>query len=177
MLGELQQLKTLINNLLDLAQTEANVPLTDEVRLDEAAVGGARGRSPAQRARVRVDLGDLAELPADPAAFVVPGHRALLARALGNLVDNALKYSADDRRVLSLRCPAGGPCVVRVADAGMGIAPEDLAAGVSAVLPVGGGAGGRWGTGWGCRWPGALPRCTAVRWRCARSPAGARWPS
>ena len=126
-LGELQQLKTLINNMLDLAQTEANVPLTDEVRLDELLWEVREGVAPAQRARVQIDLGDLAELPADPAAFVVPGHRALLARALGNLVDNALKYSAADQPVrLSLRCPPGG-CVVRVADAGVGIAPEDLA--------------------------------------------------
>ncbi|RZL13317.1 MAG: HAMP domain-containing protein, partial [Hymenobacter sp.] len=34
-LGELQQLKALINNLLDLAQAEGSVALTEEVRLDE----------------------------------------------------------------------------------------------------------------------------------------------
>jgi two-component system sensor histidine kinase MprB len=127
-LGELQQLKTLINNLLDLAQAEGSVALTDEVRLDELLWEVREGVAPAQRARVQVDLGDLAELPADPAAFVIMGHRGLLARALGNLVDNALKYSAPDQRVLlSLRCQASGGCVVRVADAGVGIAADDLA--------------------------------------------------
>jgi two-component system sensor histidine kinase MprB len=126
-LGELQQLKTLINNLLDLAQAEGSVALTDEVRLDELLWEVREGVVPAQRARVQVDLGDLAELPADPAAFVIMGHRGLLARALGNLVDNALKYSADDQRVLlSLRCQPSGGCVVRVADAGLGIAADDL---------------------------------------------------
>jgi two-component system sensor histidine kinase MprB len=126
-LGELQQLKTLINNLLDMAQAEGNVPLTEEVRLDELLWEVREGVSPAQRGRVQVDLGDLAELPDDPAAFVVMGHRGLLVRALGNLVDNALKYSADDQKVLlSLRCQASGGCVVRVADAGLGIAPDDL---------------------------------------------------
>ena len=127
-LVELQQLKALINNMLDLAQTEGGAPLTDEVRLDELLWEVREGVAPAQRARVQVDLGELADLPADPAAFVVPGHRALLVRALGNLVDNALKYSADDQKVfLSLRCAPVGPCLVRVADAGIGIAPEDLA--------------------------------------------------
>lgn len=125
-LGELQQLKTLINNLLDMAQAEGNVPLIEEVRLDELLWEVREAITPAQRARVQVDLGDLAELPDDPAAFVIMGHRGLLARALGNLVDNALKYSAPDQRVLlSLRCAATG-CLVRVADAGVGIAPDDL---------------------------------------------------
>jgi two-component system sensor histidine kinase MprB len=126
-LGELQQLKTLINNLLDLAQAEGSVALTEEVRLDELLWEVREGVAPAQRARVQVDLGDLAELPDDPAAFVVLGHRGLLTRALGNLVDNALKYSAADQRVLlSLRYQPGGGCVVRVADKGVGIAPDDL---------------------------------------------------
>jgi two-component system sensor histidine kinase MprB len=126
-LGELQQLKTLINNLLDLAQAEGSVALTEEVRLDELLWEVREGVVPAQRARVQVDLGDLAELPDDPAAFVIMGHRGLLARALGNLVDNALKYSADDQKVfLSLRCQPGGGCVVRVTDAGVGIAADDL---------------------------------------------------
>ena len=127
-LGELQQLKELINNLLDMAQAEGNVPLTEEVRLDELLWEVRGAVAPAQRSRVQVDLGDLSEMPADPVAYEVRGHRALLARALGNLVDNALKYSPADKRVtLSLRCRPGGGCLVRVADAGVGMAPDDLA--------------------------------------------------
>jgi two-component system sensor histidine kinase MprB len=126
-LGELQQLKNLINNLLDLAQAEGSVALTEEVRLDELLWEVREGVAPAQRTRVQVDLGDLTELPDDPAAFIIVGHRGLLARALGNLVDNALKYSAPDQRVLlSLRCRPGGGGVVRVTDAGVGIAADDL---------------------------------------------------
>jgi two-component system sensor histidine kinase MprB len=126
-LVELQQLKELINNLLDLAQADEAVPLTEEVRLDELLWEVREAVAPAQRNRVQVDLGDLSELPDDPAVFELKGHRALLARALGNLVDNALKYSGPEQRVtLSLRRPAGGGCVVRVADTGQGIAAEDL---------------------------------------------------
>lgn len=127
-LAELQQLKQLINNLLDMAQADETVPLTEDVRLDELLWEVRAAVAPAQRSRVQVDLGDLSELPDDPAVFELKGHRALLARALGNLVDNALKYSAPEQRVtLSLRRPAGGGCVVRVADAGQGIAEVDLA--------------------------------------------------
>ena len=127
-LGELLQLKELINNLLDLAQADEAVPLTEDVRLDELLWEVREAVAPAQRSRVQVDLGDLSELPDDPAVFELKGHRMLLARALGNLVDNALKYSGAEQRVtLSLRCPAGSGCVVRVADAGRGIAADDLA--------------------------------------------------
>ncbi|MBJ6142689.1 HAMP domain-containing sensor histidine kinase [Hymenobacter sp. BT559] len=127
-LGELQQLKQLINNLLDLAQADEAVPLTEDIRLDELLWEVREAVAPAQRSRVQVDLGDLSELPDDPAVFEIKGHRVLLARALGNLVDNALKYSSAEQRVtLSLRHLVGGGLIVRVADAGQGIAEEDLA--------------------------------------------------
>ncbi|AWM31675.1 HAMP domain-containing sensor histidine kinase [Hymenobacter nivis] len=123
-LAELQQLKTLINNLLDMAQADAAGALTEEVRLDELLWEVRGALPPAQRGRVRVDLGPL---PDDPAALEIVGHRALLARAVGNLVDNALKYSPAAAAVdLRLRCQAGG-FRLEVADAGPGIAPDDLA--------------------------------------------------
>ncbi|MGI4883343.1 MAG: ATP-binding protein [Janthinobacterium lividum] len=120
-LAELQQLKTLINDLLDLAQAEGVGALTEEVRLDELLWEARGALPPAQRGRVHVDLG---ALPDDPAALEIVGHRALLARAVGNLLDNALKYSpaAVDLR---LRCLAGG-FRLQVADAGAGIAAADL---------------------------------------------------
>jgi two-component system OmpR family sensor kinase len=49
-----------------------------------------------------------------------------LERMLGNLLDNALKYSPADRPVVvTLRC-AGKWAVLSVADQGIGIAPADL---------------------------------------------------
>ncbi len=122
-LGELQQLKTLINSLLDMAQADGGTPLTEEVRLDELLWEVREAVAPALRGRVRVELG---ELPAEAAGLELAGHRALLARALGNLVDNALKYSADDQPVvIRLVCTATG-CRVQVRDTGPGIAAADL---------------------------------------------------
>ena len=120
---ELQQLKELINSLLDMAQADASAALTEEVRLDELLWEVREAVAPAQRSRVVVDLG---ELPDDPTALELFGHRALLARALGNLVDNALKYSAAPLPVqLRLRCTPTSRTIF-VVDAGPGIASTDL---------------------------------------------------
>lgn len=124
-LHELQQLKLLINSLLDMAQADGGSSLTEDVRLDELLVEVREAVPPALRSRVQVDLG---ALPDDPATLEIRGHRALLSRALGNLVDNALKYSADQPVRLELDCPAAtGGCRIRVVDQGLGIAPADLA--------------------------------------------------
>jgi two-component system sensor histidine kinase MprB len=122
-LGELQQLKALINSLLDMAQADGVLTAAEDVRLDELLWEVREAVTPAERGRLHIDLG---ELPDDPAGLEIKGHRALLTRALGNLVDNALKYSAPGQPVsLSLRCQAGS-CVVRVTDAGQGINSQDL---------------------------------------------------
>jgi signal transduction histidine kinase len=122
-LGELQQLKALINSLLDMAQADGAVALNEEVRLDELLWELREGVAPALRSRLHIDLG---ELPDDPAELEIKGNRALLTRALGNLVDNALKYSAPERPVeVSLRC-GNGKCQLQVVDSGLGIGAEDL---------------------------------------------------
>ena len=52
--------------------------------------------------------------------------RIALERILGNLFDNALKYSRADRSVLVTVRRSGALAVVSVADQGVGIAPDDL---------------------------------------------------
>jgi len=52
--------------------------------------------------------------------------RMALERILGNLFDNALKYSPADRFVLVTVRLSGAVAIVSVADQGVGIAPDDL---------------------------------------------------
>ena len=53
------------------------------------------------------------------------GDQALIMRAIGNLVDNAIKYSPDGSSIqLSIQGDAGD-WTIRIADVGPGIAPED----------------------------------------------------
>ncbi len=57
-----------------------------------------------------------------PAALIRPIHRQLLDQAIGNLIDNALKYGAG---TITLRLTIWGEgAVVTVADEGAGIAPD-----------------------------------------------------
>ncbi|MGH7642154.1 MAG: sensor histidine kinase [Candidatus Dormibacteria bacterium] len=64
---------------------------------------------------------------ADRAAPPIHGHSELLARAIANLVDNALKYGTSPGRVRLAMRESGALLVVEVADSGPGIAACDQA--------------------------------------------------
>jgi two-component system, OmpR family, sensor histidine kinase MprB len=112
--GQLEDLTVLVGDLVDLArpgEREADPP--EELRLDElvgSAVERARRHAPAMAFT----------LDAEPS--VVVGCRARLARAVGNLLDNAVKWSPPDGTVEVT--VAGAEVTVR--DHGPGIAQADL---------------------------------------------------
>jgi two-component system sensor histidine kinase MprB len=112
--GQLEDLTVLVGDLVDLArpgERESEPP--EELRLDElvgAAVERARRHAPAMAFT----------LAAEPS--VVVGCRARLARAVGNLLDNAVKWSPPDSTIEV--AVAGGEVTVR--DHGPGIAQVDL---------------------------------------------------
>jgi two-component system, OmpR family, sensor histidine kinase MprB len=110
---QLGEMTTLISELIELARAEQVAAEPEEIRLD-LLVADAVERARRNRPEVvyTVDL--------EPAT--VPGVPATLERAVGNLLDNAAKWS-----------PAGGQVEVAVRDArlivrdhGPGIADEDL---------------------------------------------------
>jgi two-component system sensor histidine kinase MprB len=112
--GQLEDLTVLVGDLVDLArpgEREADPP--EELRLDElvaAAVERARRHAPEMTFTL------------DAAATVVVGSRARLARAVGNLLDNAIKWSPPAATVeVGVR-----DGVVTVRDHGPGIAQVDL---------------------------------------------------
>ncbi|WP_280690427.1 sensor histidine kinase KdpD [Kitasatospora sp. GAS204B] len=114
------RLDHLINNLLDMSrlQTGTVTPLIRAVDLDEVvpyALGGVPLES------VRLDIPEY--LP------MVPADAGLLERALANLIENAVKYSPPDVKVLvkadALEAAAGaGRVELRVVDRGPGV-PEE----------------------------------------------------
>ncbi len=112
--GQLQDLTILVGDLVDLARPgEAAHEPPEDLRLDEL-VGDA-----VQRARRHSPATDFI-LTAEPCMVI--GSRARLARAVGNLLDNAVKWG-----------PAGAPVEVAVSagevvvrDHGPGISEDDL---------------------------------------------------
>jgi two-component system sensor histidine kinase MprB len=114
-LTQLQELTTLVGDLAELARGEQREHSSEPFRLDllvDDAVATARthGRSRA----VEFDL--------STQTCWVLGRRDRIARAVGNLLDNALKWSTEAGRV-EVSCQEGA---VVVRDHGPGIAPADL---------------------------------------------------
>ena len=118
---ELQQLKLLINNLLDLTQTSTGG--SDDIRLDELLWEAREAVAPDQRRRVLITLG---ALPEEAERLEIRGSRLLLSRALTNLLDNALKYSAPEQPVAVRFEYAENRCHIRVQDHGIGISEKAL---------------------------------------------------
>lgn len=109
------------NALVDLARAEAGLSRDSMERLDLGMLA--------------TDLAELFEplaeergqrIERDIVSTMVVGHRQILAQALGNLLENAIKYSAPDS-VLRLRVRpthSSGASEIVVEDAGPGIPPN-----------------------------------------------------
>ncbi|MFD5749626.1 ATP-binding protein [Streptomyces sp. NPDC127033] len=109
------RLDHLVGNLLDMSrlQTGTVTPLMREIDLDEVvpmALGGVPENS------VELDIPESL-----PMVSVDPG---LLERAVANIVENAVKYSPEGRRVTVAASALGARVEVRVVDRGPGV-PED----------------------------------------------------
>jgi two-component system sensor histidine kinase KdpD len=109
------RLDHLVGNLLDMSrlQTGSVVPLIREVDLDEVvpmALGGVPERS------VELDIPETL-----PMVAVDPG---LLERGVANVVENAVKYSPQDVKVLVAASALGERVEMRVVDRGPGV-PDD----------------------------------------------------
>ncbi|MFE0984461.1 sensor histidine kinase [Streptomyces rochei] len=114
---QLEDVTSLVNDLIELARDEEPQPLLEQIdlaALTRHAVDTARERWP--RLTFTLDVADTA------AGVLRPGIPARLARLLGNLLDNAAKFSPPDGTVevaLTER-------ELTVRDHGPGIADEDL---------------------------------------------------
>jgi signal transduction histidine kinase len=118
----IEQMSALIDDLLNLRRIEAGVGIGQEsCRLGVVvveAVDTMRARATAKGITLRLE-------PTDDVPKVL-GDPTLLRQAIGNLVDNAIKYTPTGGQVsVSVRMNQDDEVLVRVADTGIGIAPEN----------------------------------------------------
>ena len=124
-IGSGRQLLALLQEVLNLARLEAGQvhPVFEPVSSREVLERVMHSsRAAAEAAQVRVTLGDV-----EVSEVVTDAGR--LGEALGQLMDNAVKFSAGRSIELSVRRVPGDLtpwCVFQVADSGVGIESEDL---------------------------------------------------
>jgi signal transduction histidine kinase len=115
------RLSRLIDNFLSFSRMERNkrsfeLARTVPATLVEEAVGAVRERFEAAGFRIEAEIApDLPEIRAD---------RDALITVLLNLLDNAYKYSDDDRRVAVRAREEGGRVLFEVEDHGIGMSPR-----------------------------------------------------
>jgi two-component system sensor histidine kinase CpxA len=121
--AEAERLNDLISELLHLSrQSDAERPLDREsVNLSEL-LGGI-----ADDARMEAADSDRAVVLSCPDHLNVLANESLLARAIDNVVRNALRYTPDGGSVeVTARVAADGDILIEIADAGPGVASTDL---------------------------------------------------
>ena len=119
-----QHLLALINNILDLSKVESGM---DELYEEEIEVPRLVPllmtliKSHAEKAEVELAL----DLPDNLPRLIADERK--LKQILVNLLGNAIKFTDPGGRVrLSVCCPDGGGFEFRIADTGIGMAPEDI---------------------------------------------------
>jgi two-component system phosphate regulon sensor histidine kinase PhoR len=115
------QMTELIDDLLDLGRIEAGVGLERKPchlgAILVEAVDGMRAQSAAKGLTLRLEQTE--------GGALVAGDAALLRQVVTNLVDNAVKYTPSGGTVTVGLWVRNGQAVIRVADTGIGIAPDD----------------------------------------------------
>jgi len=121
MTGDLDQMESIVRQFLDYARPMTAAP-TDPVDLSALA------REAVARSRVASDPRCRLSLHIEPGVHVL-GHSTELARALDNLISNALRYGRGSDGLLQLSVLGrreGDEAVLEVGDRGPGIAPDEV---------------------------------------------------
>jgi signal transduction histidine kinase len=121
-LEEVGSLSNLVDALLVLSRGESGRPIESEpIRLDEF-VGALAEEARVSGEKRRISVTGSGEWP----ALEVRGNRNLLARAIWNILDNAIQYSPAGSEVRVELARRGGRGAVIVSDAGPGFPPDEL---------------------------------------------------
>jgi signal transduction histidine kinase len=121
-LDAVARLGQLIDNVLDLTQSDSGSLLLAEDRVDLAATCGEALRD-LQEAAARKRLSLAAKI--DPSVGIVTGDKRRLRQSLDNILKNAVAYTAEGGRVMLDARGSEEEAKIVVSDNGKGIAPAD----------------------------------------------------
>ncbi|HEX9017746.1 MAG TPA: HAMP domain-containing sensor histidine kinase [Anaerolineaceae bacterium] len=120
---QVQRMEWIISNLLDLSRLDAGLVQLDRQRHDLGDLlqsGAAPFQALAQEKNIQLKI----ELPQPP--VVVVCDQARIEIALGNLLENALKFTPPGGSIRLRGDKVEGSACFQVVDTGPGIAPQDL---------------------------------------------------
>ena len=119
-IGECERLSGIVDNLLFVARADAATEPVERTRFDaRAAVEkiAAFYETIAEDRHVAINCSGQGQISADPALF---------ARAVGNLVDNALRFTPENGSIQIALAERANDFEIAVSDNGSGVAPEHL---------------------------------------------------
>jgi len=120
---ESEQLGEMINTMLEIAQTDAGLIDQQHEQIDLAAV--LRDAHDLFQP-VAEDAGIMLSLDLPEQTLQVAGNMTRLQRAISNLIDNALKFSASGSQVNVSAAIDGDALRVQIRDEGIGISADDM---------------------------------------------------
>ncbi len=118
-----EDMSRLVNNLLDLGRIEAGINLKVEKASCQEIIEKAISGLQLQAAQKQIQI--TSEIPGEEPTYL-EADRALLQQALTNLVENAIKYSRTEGRILIRVNKQPDKVNFEVIDNGIGISPVDL---------------------------------------------------
>jgi signal transduction histidine kinase len=122
-IGGVESMSRLVNNLLDLGRIEAGVGLRPELISSTDVVERVVSVLQIQASQKKIQI--KTEFPAQASKLMVEADPALLQQALQNLVENAIKYTKNEGKVTVRVQPQAERVIFEVSDTGIGISPMD----------------------------------------------------